>query len=95
MGFLARIVRTIFLFIFIAWVVWLARAIVRWLAARPGKPHPAAAPGPRQLHRDPVCGTHVAAEISFPLEEADRTLHFCSAECRERYVRSTRRVANA
>ena len=40
---------------------------------------------PKPLFRDPVCGTFVAAEISYPLELDGECLHFCSAECRARY----------
>jgi len=47
------------------------------------------------LHRDPWCGTYVSPEISFPLEQAGQMLHFCSAECRARYQRSSQRAANA
>jgi YHS domain-containing protein len=47
------------------------------------------------LHRDPLCGTHISPEISFPLEQAGQVLHFCSAECRARYVQSSRRAASA
>jgi YHS domain-containing protein len=40
---------------------------------------------PKPLFRDPVCGTFVSAEISYPLELDGESLHFCSAECRARY----------
>jgi len=59
--------------------------------------------GPRQnstgrsiaLQRDPVCGTHVSPEISFPFEQQDQVIHFCSAECRARYQQSSQRAASA
>jgi YHS domain-containing protein len=47
------------------------------------------------LHRDPWCGTYISPEISFPLEQSGQVLHFCSAECRARYQRSSRRAASA
>jgi YHS domain-containing protein len=61
------------------------------------------APGPRPhvtssaipLHRDPWCGVYVSPEISFPLEQAGQVLHFCSAECRARYERSSQRAESA
>jgi len=46
------------------------------------------------LQRDPLCGTHVSPEVSFPLEQEGQTLHFCSAECRARYAKQTRRSAS-
>jgi YHS domain-containing protein len=62
---------------------------------------PASRPDPVQtrsaipLHRDPWCGTHVSPEVSIPLEQAGQMLHFCSAECRARYQRSSQRAASA
>jgi YHS domain-containing protein len=47
------------------------------------------------LERDPVCGTYVSPEISFTTEQSGQILHFCSAECRERYAKSSRRAASA
>ncbi len=48
-----------------------------------------------RLHRDPVCGTYVAPEISVKLEKSGHITHFCSAKCRERYTQSSARVAGA
>jgi len=50
---------------------------------------------PKPLFRDPVCGTFVAAEISYPLELDGESLHFCSAECRDRYGAARPRAARA
>jgi len=47
------------------------------------------------LYLDRTCGTHVSAEISFPLEQAGQVIHFCSAECRTRYQQSSQRAASA
>jgi YHS domain-containing protein len=47
------------------------------------------------LQRDPWCGTFVSPEISFPLEQQGQILHFCSAECRTRYVQASNRAASA
>jgi YHS domain-containing protein len=47
------------------------------------------------LHRDPLCGTYVSPEISFPLEQPGQVLHFCSEECRTQYQRSSQRAASA
>lgn len=102
MGLLGRILR------FIIWVLvatWVGRKLFGWLF-NPSVAHGSAqraASGPlpgerRQLYRDPVCGTHVPAEISLPLEDAGQTHHFCSAECRNAYAaqhREARRRASA
>jgi YHS domain-containing protein len=50
---------------------------------------------PKPLFRDPVCGTFVSAEISLPLELNGESLHFCSAECRDRYGAARPRAARA
>jgi YHS domain-containing protein len=79
-------------------MAWLVRKL---LAALLGNAAPVSAPredasgSPIPLHRDPCCGTYVSAEISFPLEQSGQVLHFCSAECRTQYSRSSRRAASA
>jgi len=38
------------------------------------------------LHQDPVCGTYVAASSSLRKICGGKVFHFCSEECRNRYV---------
>ena len=38
------------------------------------------------LHQDPVCGTYVAANSSLRKICGGKVFHFCSEECRNRYV---------
>ncbi len=38
-----------------------------------------------QTFRDPVCGMFVSPELSHKLKSSAETLHFCSAECLEKY----------
>jgi len=79
----------------------LARLMSKLLARALGSAGPGTAPSPPEppsavpLHRDPWCGTYVSPEISFPLEQSGQVLHFCSAECRARYERSSQRAAHA
>ncbi len=35
--------------------------------------------------RDPVCGMFVSTEVSHRLVQGNKTLHFCSQECLDRY----------
>lgn len=42
--------------------------------------------------RDPVCGMFVSTEVSVPLKENGKTLHFCSRECLERYQKEVLHV---
>lgn len=95
-AFLARIVRFLVWLIFFAWIAWLVRRLVGAADKGAGTrvPRPAPPKAPLQLYRDPWCGTHVSPEISHTLEEAGQVLHFCSAECRERYRAAQRRAVS-
>ncbi len=77
-------------------VTWLGRKLFSTLgpAQAPREKYPNSPLVPKPLYRDPWCGTHVSPEISYSLEQAGQALHFCSAECRERYLESQRRAAN-
>ena len=46
----------------------------------------------RKLVRDPVCGMHVAEELSVPLRESGELVHFCSVACRDKYVNGSIRM---
>jgi len=48
---------------------------------------------PRRLVRDPVCGMHVAEELSIPLREGPEMIHFCSMACRDKYANNVQRMA--
>jgi YHS domain-containing protein len=37
------------------------------------------------LQQDPVCGTYVAVDSSLKRIVSGQVVHFCSAECRDRY----------
>jgi YHS domain-containing protein len=39
----------------------------------------------RMLKQDPVCGTYVAVDTSLKRVVNGQVLHFCSAECRDKY----------
>ncbi len=95
MAFLARIVRFLLWLIFLSWATWLVRKLFAALFAAPAQKASYPSPlVPNPLYRDPWCGTHVSREISYPLEQAGQVLHFCSAECRDRYQASQRRAAS-
>ena len=47
----------------------------------------------RKLVRDPVCGMHLAETIAIPMRNGNELLHFCSPECRDRYVKVTQKLA--
>jgi YHS domain-containing protein len=65
---------------------------------RPGGPaNPdASAPGKQvplsgELKKDPVCGTYIATATSIKERVGGETYHFCSQECRDKYVASLAR----
>ena len=47
--------------------------------------NPVSGPGATLLHQDPVCGTYVATDTSLKQIIGGKVVHFCSAECRDRY----------
>lgn len=47
----------------------------------------------RKLVRDPVCGMHIAEGLALPLKQGSTILHFCSAECRDKYINESRKSA--
>jgi YHS domain-containing protein len=95
-GTLARIFRFLLWAIFVAWIVWLVRKLVRSAAEREVRAGESRRMPARPLHRDPVCGTYVSEEVSFTLEDRGQVHHFCSLECRERFRAefSPKRAAN-
>jgi YHS domain-containing protein len=47
-----------------------------------------------RLVRDPVCGMHIPEDRSVALSEGQQELHFCSVECRDKYVGKRKLAAN-
>ena len=39
-----------------------------------------------ELVRDPVCGVYIAPNEALSVVDNGRTIHFCSAECRQQYM---------
>jgi YHS domain-containing protein len=52
----------------------------------PGAPRSNQVPLTGELKKDPVCGTYIAAASSIKETVAGQTIHFCSAQCRDKYV---------
>ncbi len=40
-----------------------------------------------QMVKDPQCGMYVATDLAVTLQRKDRVLYFCSAECRDSFLR--------
>jgi YHS domain-containing protein len=62
-------------------------------SAAPGAPPRTAAQVPLsgELKKDPVCGTYIAAASSVKQTFAGETVHFCSQDCRDKYVATVAR----
>lgn len=41
-----------------------------------------------RAHKDPICGTYVAEELAVKATKAGQLHYFCSAECRDRFLKS-------
>lgn len=106
MNFIGRVMRFLFWLLVVSWSVALLRRLVGWMmrkampmgqsnagaaGAQSGNTGTELAPG--RLVRDPICGMHVAEELSIPLREGEGLVHFCSAECRDKYIKNARRMA--
>jgi YHS domain-containing protein len=47
----------------------------------------------QKLVRDPICGMHVAEGLALPLKQGGEMLHFCSAECRDKYLNEAQKIS--
>ena len=52
----------------------------------PGQRPPQSMPTGGELKRDPVCGTYVPAATAVTKTVAGQVHHFCSAQCRDKYL---------
>jgi YHS domain-containing protein len=108
MEFLARVIKYLFWLLVVSWSVALLRRLVTSMVRSATAPdqqnedasHAGSESGstqgglaPRRLVRDPVCGMHVAEELSIPLREGGEMVHFCSMACRDKYASNAQRMA--
>jgi len=90
MTFIARILRYLLWFVVVSWSVAILRRIVGKMVSGgvQSNPHmdvPNNAVN-QKLVRDPVCGIHVAQALALQVKQDGETLHFCSPECRDKYL---------
>jgi len=97
MTFIARILRYLFWLLVVSWTVAILRRIVgKMLSGDVGaKPYVDVQNDAvtQKLVRDPMCGMHVAEGLSHPLKQDREILHFCSAECRDKYLSAAREIS--
>lgn len=97
MEILGRILRFLFWLVVLSWSISLLK---RFFRAQPhegnsteGNQSVPEAPTSKKLVRDPICGMHVAEELAVSVRTENELVHFCSAECRDRYLRETQKLA--
>jgi YHS domain-containing protein len=97
MTFIARMLRYLFWLLVVSWTFALLRRLVNHMGSAHTHPtRPMDVPNDavaKKLVRDPVCGMHIAEGLALPLNQGSTILHFCSAECRDKFLNDTRKFA--
>ena len=95
--------RAIFELLVTVLVIFFLRAVMRTIfkgfgemmhpgASAPQQPRAAdQIPLTGELKKDPSCGTYISAATSVKETVGGQTLHFCSKQCRDKYVASLAR----
>jgi uncharacterized protein len=99
MTFIARLLRFLFWVVVLTWAMSLLRRLVnRMQAGARGEKRDIDLPSDsfsQKLVRDPVCGMHIAPGLALTVRRGGETVHFCSPECRDKYLGNTQKfVAN-
>ncbi len=97
MSFIVRMLRYLFWLLVVSWGVAILQKIVGKMV-RGGTESQAHGDVPgatanQKLVRDPICGIHVAEGLAVPLKYRGETLHFCSTECREKFLDETPKIS--
>jgi YHS domain-containing protein len=100
MGIIGSFFRFLFWVLVLSWSISLLKRFFAWMMGGPSsgtaqqQPDPEQrSSGSRRLVRDPMCGMHVAEELAVPTRVGTEVMHFCSTECRDRYLRATQKMA--
>jgi YHS domain-containing protein len=97
MTFIARMLKFLFWLAVVSWSVAILRRMVGKMASGGVGPKPYVdEPNNsvnQKLVRDPICGMHVAEGLALPLKQGSEIVHFCSAECREKYLNGTQGIS--
>jgi YHS domain-containing protein len=104
MNLLARVFSFLFWLLVVSWSVALLRRFAFWVLrrARPEMPRQQSPAGSvdgeapaRRLVQDPVCGMRLAEVLAIPYRAQGELVHFCSAECRDKYLGTAGKAASA
>jgi YHS domain-containing protein len=83
--FFLRILLPLFLFLLLRSVLKSVFSGMGSQSVRKGNPPEPPVQAGGELKRDPVCGTYVSTTASLTRKVDGEVLHFCSAECRDKY----------
>ncbi len=97
MTFIIRALRYLFWLLIVSWSVAILQRIVGKMVSgntgpRPDLEVPNNAVNSK-LVRDPICGMHVAEGLALPVRQGTEIVHFCSAECRDKYLNGTQKIS--
>jgi YHS domain-containing protein len=97
MTFIARMLRYLFWLFVVSWSVAILQKIVGKMASGEAGPKPYVdVPNDavnQKLVRDPVCGMHLAEGLSLPLKQGGEIVHFCSPDCRDKFLNGTQKIS--
>jgi len=97
MTFITRMLKYLFWLLVVGWSAAILQRIVGKMAEGASEPQPSVrVPGDRgnqKLVRDPVCGMHVAEGLALPLAEGAEIVHFCSEECRRKFLSGRQKIS--
>jgi len=97
--------RALFELLMTVMVIFFVRAVLRTIfkgfgdmmrpTGQPGRPNQpnldSRVPLGGELKKDPSCGTYISTATSIKEKVGGETFHFCSKECRDKYVASLAR----
>jgi YHS domain-containing protein len=97
MTFIARMLRYLFWLVVVSGSVAILRKIVGKMASGEARPKPYVdVPNDavnQKLVRDPVCGMHLAEGLALPLKQGGEIVHFCSSDCRDKFLNGTQKIS--
>jgi hypothetical protein len=97
MTFIIRALRYLFWLLIVSWSVAILQRIVGKMVSGNTGPKPDLdVPNNAvnsKLVRDPICGMHVAEGLALPVRQGTEIVHFCSAECRDKYLNGTQKIS--
>jgi YHS domain-containing protein len=97
MTLIVRMLRYLFWILVVSWVVRLLGRTVSQMGTAGSEPRPnvdvPTDAVSRKLVRDPVCGIHLSEGLALPFEQGNETIYFCSAECRDKYLKGAKQFA--